>query len=161
MKNNKSPGSDGFTVEFFKFFWKDLGIYVLRSINEGYIKGELSITQKQGIIMCIPKGDKPREYLQNWRPITLLNVVYKIASGCIAERFKSVLNKIISEDQTGFLSGRHIAENIRLIADIMTYTENHNTPGMLYLIDFQKAYDSVSWDFLFEVLDFFQFWGVY
>ena len=115
MKNNKSPGSDGFTVEFFKFFFKDFKHFIGRSINEGYQKGTFSVTQRQGIITCLPKGDKPRQFLKNWRPITLLNVIYKIASGCIAQRLKSVLPKLISSDQTGFLSGRYIGENTRLI----------------------------------------------
>lgn len=57
--------------------------------------------------------DKPRQYLKNWRPITLLNVIYKIASGYIAERIKTTLYKLISEDQTGFISGHYIGENTR------------------------------------------------
>ena len=78
MKNGKSPGSDGFSVEFFKVFWTRLGDFVVRSLNEGFLKGELSSTQKEGVIVCIPKGDKPREFIKNWRPISLLNLVYKI-----------------------------------------------------------------------------------
>ena len=92
MKNDKSPGSDGFTVEFFKFFWKDLGSFLIRSINFGFNMGELSVTQKQGIISILPKGDKPREFLSNWRPITLLNTTYKTASLCIVNRIKYVLD---------------------------------------------------------------------
>ena len=64
MKNNKSPGSDGFTVEFFKFFFKDFKHFIKRSINEGYHKGTFSVTQRQGIITCLPKGDKPRQFLK-------------------------------------------------------------------------------------------------
>ena len=60
MKNNRSPGSDGFTPEFFKCFWSKLGHFVVRSINYGFSIGELSITQKLGLLTCIPKGDKPR-----------------------------------------------------------------------------------------------------
>ncbi|MCU7801456.1 MAG: hypothetical protein KZQ70_15325, partial [gamma proteobacterium symbiont of Lucinoma myriamae] len=86
MSNNKSPGSDGFSSEFFKVFWRYLGHFVIRSLNSGFQKGELSITQKEGIITCVPKDNKPKELLKNWRPITLLNVVYKIASGTIANR---------------------------------------------------------------------------
>ena len=58
MKNDKSPGSDGFSVNFFKFFWKDLGVYLVRSINYGLQAGKLSTTQTQGLITCIPKGQK-------------------------------------------------------------------------------------------------------
>jgi hypothetical protein len=52
----------------------------------------------------LPKGDQPKHYLKNWRPITLLNTVYKIASRCIAARFKGYVDKIINPDQTGFLT---------------------------------------------------------
>ena len=98
MKNYKSPGSDGFTAEFFKFFWLQLGSFVVRSLNDGFRKGELSTTQKEGVIICIPKGDKSKDLIKNWRPISLLNVVYKIGSTCIAKRLKSVLPSLINED---------------------------------------------------------------
>ena len=157
MKNGKSPGSDGYTTEFFKFFWKDIGRFVFRSIKYGFIKGEMSVTQKQGIITCIPKGDKSRQCMKNWRPISLLNTVYKLASSCIAERIKSVLSMLISNDQTGFIPGRYIGENTRLIYDILHYTEENDIPGILLLIDFEKAFDSISWNFIEHVLNFFNF----
>ncbi|WP_419585274.1 endonuclease/exonuclease/phosphatase family protein, partial [Thiolapillus sp.] len=103
MKNGTSPGSDGFTVEFYKFFWNDLGSFLVRAINESFKKESLSSPQKEGIITLLPKGDKPRQFLKNWRPITLLNVSYKIASGCIANRIKRILPDIIHSDQTGFV----------------------------------------------------------
>ena len=87
-----------------------------------------------------------------------MNVIYKIASGCIAERLKSVLTKLISSDQTGFISGRYIGANTRLIYDVMRYTEDENIPGILLIIDFEKAFDSISWEFITEVLDYFNFW---
>ena len=157
MKNGKSPGSDGYTSEFLKFFWIDIGKFILRSINFGYQKGEMSVTQKEGIITCIPKEDKPRQYLKNWRPITLLNTVYKLASSCIAERVKSVLHILINDNQTGFIPGRYIGENIRLIYDILAFTEENDIPGILLLIDFEKAFDTVSWDFIQKTLTFFNF----
>ena len=157
MANNKSPGSDGFTVEFFKFFWKDVGELLVRAINFGFEYGELSSTQKEGIITCIPKGDKPKQFLKNWRPISLLNVSYKIASACIANRLKTVLPNVINNDQTGFLSGRYIGENIRTLYDLMAHTEKNNIPGLLLLIDFEKGFDSVAWPFIHKVLDFFNF----
>jgi hypothetical protein len=101
MKNNKSPGSDGFTADFFKFFWIDVGKFVFRSVNYGYQQKKMSVTQRQGVITCIPKEGKSKEFLKNWRPITLLNSTYKLASSCIAERIKSVLSHLISNAQTG------------------------------------------------------------
>ena len=105
--------------------------------------GEMSITQRRGVKTCIPKENKPKRLIKNWRPITLLNTTYKIASACIAERIKSILPKIIGEEQKGFLAGRYIGENIRMLYDILSYTDTHNLPGMVMLIDFEKAFDSI------------------
>ena len=157
MKNDKSPGCDGFTVEFFKFFFKDIGHFLVRSINYGFSIGNLSVTQTQGIITCIPKEGKDKKFIKNWRPIGLLNTSYKIASSCIANRLKPCLPKLIHPDQKGFMSGRFIGDNIRQIFDILSYTEENNIPGLLLLIDFEKAFDSISWDFIANVLDFFNF----
>ena len=57
MKNNKSPGTDGFTVEFFKFFWDKLGWFLVRSLNYAYSDGQMSITQRHGIITLIPNSE--------------------------------------------------------------------------------------------------------
>ena len=157
MKNEKSPGNDGFTAEFFKFFWPDMGHYILNSLNDGYRKGNLSITQRQGVITCIPKPNKSRHLLKNWRPISLLNVIYKIAASVIANRIKTVLDKIVHEDQKGFISGRFIGENVRLIYDILFETKQEDIPGLLLSIDCQQAFDSVSWKFISKTLDYFNF----
>ena len=88
MKNNKSPGNDGFTVEFFKFFWNDIKSLMVRSINYSYKVGHMSISQRRGLITSIPKGKKDKRFLKNWRPISLLCVDYKTASAVIANRVK-------------------------------------------------------------------------
>jgi len=98
MNNDKCPGSSGFTVNFYKVFWNQIGHFVLRTINYSLEERCLSITQKQGIIICIPKENKSKLFIKNWRPITLLNTVYKLTSGTIANRIKTVLNKLISND---------------------------------------------------------------
>ena len=157
MKNDKSPGSDGFTAELFKMFCADLGHFIVRSINYGYIIKEMSHVQKLGLITCIPKQDNPKQFKKNWWPITLLTCTYKIAAGCISNRIKTVLDKIISKDQTGFIKGRYIGENTRLIYDIMHYPETHNIPGLLVLVDFEKAFDSLSWSFIEKALEIFNF----
>ena len=92
--------------------------------------------------------------MKNWRPITLLNTLYKIDSGTLANRIKTVVSKIINSDQTGLKLGRYIGENARLIYDIMHYTEENNIPGTLLMIDFEKGFDSVSWNFIQKSLQF-------
>ena len=86
---------------------------MLRAINYSLEERCDSITQKQGIIICIPKENKSKLFIKNWRPITLLNTVNKITSGTIANRIKTVLNKLISNDQTGCIQGRKYKVVIR------------------------------------------------
>ena len=150
-KKKKKTGLDGFTVEFYKFFWIDLKYFILRSLNFGYHTGTLSVTQKQGIITCLPKPNESRHYLNNLRPISLLNVIYKLASSVIANRLKLTLDKLINGDQKGFISGRFIGENVRLMYDILFETKNQDIPGMILSTDFEKAFDTVSWKFIERV----------
>ena len=157
MKNFKSPGIDGFTVEFYKFFWNDIKYLLLKCLNEGLEAGKFSVSQRQGLITCIPKEGKPKYYMKNWRPITLLCVDLKIASACIANRIKPVLRNIISETQKGFLKGRYIGECTRIIFDLLDKLEEDDIPGLLVLIDFEKAFDTIEWSFIEKSLEFFGF----
>ncbi len=157
MSNNKSPGSDGFTVEFYKCFWPDFGHFCHRSLLEGYELGQLSFIQRQSVISCLPKGEKPRQYLKNWRPISLLNVDYKMLSAALANRLKTVLPEIISSTQKGFLQGRYIGENTRLVYDIIKYLDENDKTGLLLLIDFEKAFDTVEWEYLNRALKAYNF----
>ena len=106
-----------------------LGSSVVRSLNGGFGKGELSTTQKEGVIICLPKGNKPKDLIKKWRPFSLLNVVYKIGSACIAKRLKSILPSLINEGQTEFMGNRYIGDNIRLIYDFISYLYRENKPG--------------------------------
>jgi hypothetical protein len=65
----------------------------------------------------------------------------------IANRIKKVLPTLINNDQTGFIAGKYIGENIRLLFDIMEYAEKNDIPGLFLLTDFEKAFDSISWNF--------------
>ena len=157
MNNDKSPGIDGFSTNFYKVFWGKIGHFVVRALNYPFIENSFSHNIKLGTIVCIPKEKKPRQFLKNLRPITLLNVRYKLASSSIANRIKSVLNQLISKEQTGFLKGTFIGENTRLVYDITQYCEERNIPGLLMLIDYEKAFDSTSFRFIEKTLLFFNF----
>ena len=86
-----------------------------------------------------------------------MSVLYKLLSSAIAERLKTVLDKLVSKCQTGFIKGRYSGESTRLIYDIMNYTEVKNKNGLLMLIDFEKAFDSISWKFMYNILQFLGF----
>ena len=89
--------------------------------------------------------------------MTLLNTLYKLISGCIAERIKPTLTSLIHPDQKGFVAGRYIGEAIRTTYDIMHYAKENNRAGLLLLIDFEKAYDSINFKFINKCLNFFNF----
>ena len=156
-KNNVSPGSSGFTNDFYKFFWRDIKIFIINSVDYAFDHNRLSATQSLGIISIIPKGDKDKRYSNNWRPLTLLNTLYKLISGCIAERIKPALPNLINPDQKRFVAGRYIGEAIRNTYDTMHYAKDNNVAGLIFLIDFEKAYDSISFKFIQKCLSFFNF----
>ena len=131
MKHSKTPGIDGITVEFLKIFRGSLKYYILNAINFCFEKGIMPPSLRQCIIVCLPKGNKDRTLLKNWRPISLLSVIYKLASSVIADRLKRNLDQIISKLQTGFVPGRHMSDCTRLIYDIMFHAERENKDGLL------------------------------
>ena len=129
----------------------------MRAVNENFNNKAFSPSQLQGVITCIPKGDKNRKQLKNWRPIFLLNSSYKLVSSCIANRIKPILPYVIESQQKGFIKGRNIAECTREIYDFLFESEAEDVPGMLLLIDFQKAFDTIAWDFVHFALKKFEF----
>ena len=157
MKNGKSPGCDGFPSEFYMHFWNEIGQVLVDSLNHGFGNGCLSDSQRRGLISLIPKPHKDLLDLNNWRPISLLNVDYKLISKCLTNRLKTVLPKLIHNDQTGFLKDRFIGENIRLVLDLINFTDLNNIPGHLLLIDFKSAFDKLEWNFIWKTLEYFNF----
>ena len=153
----KSPGEDGFTVEFYPAVFDLIGNDLVESLNAAYENGQLSISQRRGVITLIPKEESSPLKLQNWRPITLLNVDHKIASKAITKRIEQMLPSLIHPDQTGFVKGRYIGENIRLISDVVEQTKKLNCPGILLSLDFQKAFDTLEWSCIHNVLKIYNF----
>ena len=97
--------------------------------------------------------------LSNRRPITLLNTDYKIASKAIAERLETVLSNLVHTDQTGFIKGRYIGENIRVINDVMEHTRIEKRGGILISLDFNKAFDIFRMAVNNKSVKYFQFWN--
>ena len=155
FEKNKTPGEEFFSKEFYETFFGLLKQNLLDSYNETFQKGSLSVSQRRGIISLILKNDCDLSQLTGWRPITLLNVDYKILAKCIAKRIEPFLPKLIHSDQTGFMKDRFIGQNVRLLNDLMEYTDVKKISGIFLFIDFEKAFDSIEWNFIKRSLELF------
>ena len=147
MSKNKTPGNDGLPAEFYLSFWSILGSDLISVLNYGLEGRLLSTSQRRSVISVLfKKGDRLDH--ANWRPISLLNVDYKIASRAISGRLLKVLNSVISPDQTCGVPGRFIGENVMLMRDLVDYAETNNLPVAILSLDQEKAFDRVDWLFL-------------
>ena len=153
MKNNKSPGQDGICVEFYKVYWNDVKNDVLEVFVHGLNNKQLAYSQYMAVIKLLYKKGN-RQDIRNWRPISLLNVDFKILSKALAERIKHIFPEIINTDQRGCIKGRYIGENIRLVEDIIHAKDDES---VILLLDQEKAFDRVEWRWLSEVLRKFNF----
>jgi len=152
MKTGKSPGNDGLTVAFYRCFWTKIKRPLLQSFEAGFAKGELSSSQKQSVIRLIRKKGKDPEYLKNWTPISLMNVDTKILSRTLAQRLEEVLPKLINNKQLGFVKGRYMQEGNMLIEQLVHKYTSNDQEGLVAGVDFQKAFDSVSHKYIFDLL---------
>ena len=156
LKDNKSPGLDGIPGEFYKVLWPEICDLVIDSFNESFQNGELGESQKTSVLsLMFKKSD--RTLLKNYRPISLATTDYKIMAFVLANRLHKVIDKIISDDQSGYIKKRFIGTNIRLISDIIEHADNMNIGGAVLFLDFEKAFDSLEWNFMFEALHKFNF----
>ena len=140
MNNGRSPGIDGYTTEFYKFFWSDLKYFIVRSFNYSFTNQCMSVSQRRGLITCLPKEGKDKSLLKNWRPISLLNVDYKIASACIANRIKVHLSNMISETQQGFVKNRFIGECTRLVFDLIEKNRKRTNTRITLTFGLRKGF---------------------
>ena len=160
LKNNKSPGWDGLTAEFYKTFWGSLRNILFECYKESINNRSLSPSQRIGVLTIIPKPKLPSElvYIKNWRPITLLNVDYKIFTHLIKNRIIRSVPYIISKVQSGFQAGKSTCDNLILMYLALEHFNNHpDEEGLLLQVDFEKAFDTVEHNFLFKTLEFLGF----
>ena len=147
----------GLLQSFISFFWPQIKDTVFYSFVYAYNTGELSIEQKRGILNIIPKKEKDIRHLNNWRPISLLNTDYKILTKLLSLHLQNVISTIVAPHQTGYIKNRYIGENNTTIVDTIDFLKEHNKPGILLQLDFEKAFDSFSWKFLQISLKHFVF----
>ena len=157
MKPNKSPGSDGLTCSFYLKFFHLLGDTLCDVINLAFDNGELSESQKLSYITLICKDDSRSDEMKCYRPISLLNIDYKIISKVISQRLGTVLPRLIHLDQTCAVKGRSIFDNVHLLRNISDYIDQKNLSACFISLDQEKAFDRVSWSYLYDTMKAFGF----
>lgn len=154
---DKSPGPDGYSSHFFIKSWDIIGKDVTDAVTEFFENGRLLKQLNHSIIALIPKVDHARK-VGEFRPISLCNVVYKAISKILASRLSGVLPLLVDEAQAGFVQGRVMAENILLLQELIRhYGRKRTVPMCLIKIDILKAFDSISWSYLEDLLVGFKF----
>ncbi len=138
-------------------FWEDIREVILNVFNECAINGELTESMKQGVITLLPKPNKDILHLDSWRPITLLNSDYKLLASLYANRLKPCSEEIVSTTQSGFMKGRNISNNIRLVLNFLDYSDLVNEEALILFLDFYKAFDTVEHNFMYHTLNYFGF----
>ena len=148
MARCKAPG---LPMEFYVKFWSILGSDLVNVLNSCFDSGCLSLSQRRGVIsLSFKRGDRLDP--KNWRPISLLNVDYKLAARVIASRLLKVIHLVVDKDQTCGVPGRYIGENVALLRDVVYYCTSFDIPVAVLSLDQEKAFDRVDWDFLRSTL---------
>eukprot|EP00253_Pinus_taeda_P006367 PITA_06367 len=151
FKKDKSPGRDGWTIEFFLAFFDVLGQDLLRVVEESRTTGSIYHAINSTFIALIPKSDSLASF-DDYRPISLCNCLYKIISKTIANRLRPILSRSISPQQFAFLGSRQIHEAIGLAQEALHSIWSKHLKSILLKIDLSKAFDRVSWLYIKMIL---------
>ena len=149
--NFKSPGPDGISFGFIKFFWDMLKGDVMRFLVEFHRNGKLAKGINSTFIALIPKVDSPQS-MNDFRPISLVGCMYKILAKVLANRLRSIIGSVVSDAQSAFIKGRQILDGILVANEVVDDARSRKKELLLFKVDFEKAYDSIDWNYLEQVM---------
>lgn len=144
---DKSPGPDGWTIDFYLFFFDLFGQYLVDAIEDSRLSGLIPETLNNTFLTLIPKVDRPATFA-DYRPIALCNLMYKLITKIIAERIKPFLGVHVSDEQFGFLPDHRILDAVGLVQEVLHSAKARLAPAISLKIDLEKSYDKVNWSFL-------------
>lgn len=150
----KAPGPDGLPAIFFKEYWDVIGGKLPEEVLMILNGGNMPTGWNETVIALIPKVEKP-EKATELRPISLCNVMYKVISKVLSARLRLILLEIITPNQSAFVPGRLILDNILIAYEITHNMLNKREGDLGYAalkLDMSKAYDRVEWDFLAKMM---------
>jgi len=147
----KCPGLDGVNFGFIKEFWLDMREELMHYVSDFHRNGKLLKGINSTFITLIPKKDVPQS-LNDFRPISLVGSLYKVLAKLLANRLKSVIGSVISDSQSAFVQGRQILDGILVASEVVDEAKKFKKDLLLLKVDFEKAYDSVDWKYLDDVM---------
>ena len=157
VKTGNSPGPDGFLIEFYRSFSIKLLPYLCKVYTEAFKVKALPPTMTQATISVLLKKDKDPPKCEFYRSVSLLCCDYKILTRILADRLERVLDKIIHQDQTGFMRGRQLYSNLRRAFNIMYLPNGDIVPEVIISLDAHKAFDRIEHSYLMKALEYFEF----
>ncbi|GKA81473.1 RNA-directed DNA polymerase, eukaryota, partial [Tanacetum coccineum] len=157
---NKSPGPDGYTFEFLKKYWAVIGPDISEAVDYFFVKGTFPKGCNSSFITLIPKV-LDAKLVSEFRPICLIGCVYKIVTKILANRLMEVISELVSDTQSAFVAGRQILDGPFILDELIHWCKRRNKQAMFFKVDFAKAYDSIRWDYLLDVLEAFGFGPVW
>ncbi|PKU87700.1 Putative ribonuclease H protein [Dendrobium catenatum] len=157
LNSNAVAGPDGFTTKFFQDNWETIKEDVINAVKDFFAGNPNPKFFSSTYIVLIPKIDGPNHW-HDFRPISLCTFLNKLNSKIIANRLINILPRIISLNQTGYVKGRSIFDNI-LLAQEITHDINVKSKGgnVIFKLDISKAYENLNWNFLYKILSLFGF----
>ncbi|GJT34880.1 RNA-directed DNA polymerase, eukaryota [Tanacetum coccineum] len=153
---DKTPGPDGFPFEFFRRYWSFINQDVLMAVKAFFLDGQFPRGCNSSFTALIPKIQEAK-LVKDFRPISLIGSVYKNITKILANRLCLVLPCLISDVQSAFVSSRQILDGPFILNELISWCKHKKFKGMIFKVDFEKAFDSVKWEFLEETLKSFGF----
>ncbi|XP_020272038.1 uncharacterized protein LOC109847206 [Asparagus officinalis] len=152
MNGDKSPGPDGFSAIFFQVFWEVVKLDIMRLFEEFY-EGKLEINRINYAHIILIQKKNEASTVNDYRPISLLNVIYKIITKVLTNRLNPKLEMLIDPMQSGFIKNRFLLDGVVAAQEIIDDCfQNNKKGGILLKLDFAKTYDMLDWNFILEVL---------
>jgi hypothetical protein len=146
-----APGPDGLSFLFFQKFWDIIKNDII-SLFQDFYTGELDLTRLNFALLTLILKELGARSMKKFRPISLCNCSFKIFSKVLTIRLGKIADRLISSQQSAFIGGRYILESVVVAHEIVHSIHKNKIPGVILKLDYEKAYDRVDLDFLFEIL---------